>query len=553
MALFGIISISVNSATPPVEELPEPGTPYRWSGVKVQYSYFYSDPSTSRAEWGWNGQSWWDVIIERLRPSVFVYDIIGDWYEYGNGTKNVNKYETLKSWSKKLAEYAQRDNVIFILIIGNARDTNIGIEGIIADSVDILDYISPYPVAWFGLDVEWTNPTPTEDVALSLSSLNDTVYSKGSRFCMLYTISSNWSVPFKNIYPVLKGTNAPAEQGVTRTPESPYGLWEITLLDDFSKGFGMKVGLYRPNMADDWNDTIVVKAFDWADQTNNIGILSPNIDVGLLNKQEFTNAWVREASNRGYLLVDDISSPPEEQPELLRTLNIYSSPINDVSFTINGTIYVTPLSVAMNEGTYVITMPESTTENGTTYNFKNWDDNSTNPTRTINLSSNMSLTAYYEKATGPPDTHVLSISSSPVAEIPFTLNGTEYTTSWSNTLAEATYIISMPSNVEVGNITYNFVEWEDKTVNPTRTINLTADMAITAYFEAASSPVQSPPPDDSLNSTNPSSESQNADITPSSGVVAKRVPEFESLLIVTSFGAVAYLVIQRKFNKGNKT
>jgi hypothetical protein len=115
-------------------------------------------------------------------------------------------------------------------------------------------------------------------------------------------VSSEWAKPFRDSYPVLSGTNAPAASGVTRTPDSPYGLWEITLIDDYAKGFGMKDELYRPGMENDWNQTVVESAFNWADQTNSLGILAPNLDVSLLNKDEFTSTWVREARSRGYLL-----------------------------------------------------------------------------------------------------------------------------------------------------------------------------------------------------------------------------------------------------------
>lgn len=56
----------------------------------------------------------------------------------------------------------------------------------------------------------------------------------------------------------------------------------------------------------------------------------------------------------------------------------------------------TPYSAILNEGTYKITMPSSVVANGQTYNFVKWEDNSTNPIRTINLTSDLSLMATYE-------------------------------------------------------------------------------------------------------------------------------------------------------------
>jgi len=62
--------------------------------------------------------------------------------------------------------------------------------------------------------------------------------------------------------------------------------------------------------------------------------------------------------------------------------------------------YVTPWSEPLEEGAYVIEMPASVQVGIETYNFKQWEDGSTNPKRTINLFAEMSLFATYEL--GPP-------------------------------------------------------------------------------------------------------------------------------------------------------
>lgn len=59
---------------------------------------------------------------------------------------------------------------------------------------------------------------------------------------------------------------------------------------------------------------------------------------------------------------------------------------------INGT---TNQSFELPAGTYEITMPAQATVNGTTYNFLQWENNSTNPVRTVVLSANATVTATY--------------------------------------------------------------------------------------------------------------------------------------------------------------
>lgn len=89
-------------------------------------------------------------------------------------------------------------------------------------------------------------------------------------------------------------------------------------------------------------------------------------------------------------------------PPLTYTLNIGSSPVAGVSFTFDGESHVTPFSTTLSEGSHTVVMPLTITIAGTTYNFANWEDGSTNLTRTINLITDMTVTAYYEAVPLPP-------------------------------------------------------------------------------------------------------------------------------------------------------
>jgi PKD repeat protein len=78
---------------------------------------------------------------------------------------------------------------------------------------------------------------------------------------------------------------------------------------------------------------------------------------------------------------------------------------------------------------------------------------------------------------------VLTVESAPIDGINFTIDATTYTTNRSVGLLEGSYTVTMPSTWMVGTDKYNFVEWEDNTTNPVRTVSLTANMTITATYE----------------------------------------------------------------------
>ena len=96
-----------------------------------------------------------------------------------------------------------------------------------------------------------------------------------------------------------------------------------------------------------------------------------------------------------------VNYPPPPPPPT-HTSNVGSSPVSGVYFTLDGTSHVTPFSAILDEGSHTVVMPSMTTIGGTTYNFFNWEDGSTDPTRTIDLTADMTITANYEAAPPPP-------------------------------------------------------------------------------------------------------------------------------------------------------
>jgi len=91
-------------------------------------------------------------------------------------------------------------------------------------------------------------------------------------------------------------------------------------------------------------------------------------------------------------------------------------------------------------------------------------------------------------------THTLSVSSSPITGISFTVDGVSHLTPWSGSLTEGSHTIVMPSSVTDAGETYKFKNWEDSSTTRTRTISLVEDKSITAYYEKVTTPPPGPSP-----------------------------------------------------------
>ena len=179
---------------------------------------------------------------------------------------------------------------------------------------------------------------------------------------------------------------------------------------------------------------------------------------------------------------DVIQVSPKAPPT--HELNVSSSPISDVTFSLDGTDLATPFSSFLEEGRYTIVMPSTVDVAGTIYVFANWSDGSTESTRTVNLLSDKSITAYFEEEIPPPQTHVLSVVSSPLSGVSFTLDGASHTTPFAISLEEGSYTVIMPLNVTVAGKVYSFVEWDNAITSPLRSIELIEYTVITAYYVA---------------------------------------------------------------------
>jgi hypothetical protein len=162
-------------------------------------------------------------------------------------------------------------------------------------------------------------------------------------------------------------------------------------------------------------------------------------------------------------------------------LAVNSSPISGVSFTINGTSQTTPYSEWLLEVSYTLVMPGINTVGGARYYWSQWSDGNTSQSRTVILNTNITLTAQY---TGPY--YQLTVTSSPITGVTFTINGNPKTTPYTEWLLEGSYTLIMPQTQNG----YVWSHWlEDGDTNRTKTITLQGTTWTAVYVLAPPPPV----------------------------------------------------------------
>lgn len=95
---------------------------------------------------------------------------------------------------------------------------------------------------------------------------------------------------------------------------------------------------------------------------------------------------------------------------------------------------------------------------------------------------------FFVRLLAPPGAHFLSVNTTPITNVPFTIGGENMKTPWTGSLSEGTYAVIMPYEVQAADGIYRFVQWEDGSTELTRTIGLLADMTITATYEYVAPP-----------------------------------------------------------------
>ncbi|MCW3985980.1 MAG: hypothetical protein NWE91_06195 [Candidatus Bathyarchaeota archaeon] len=156
------------------------------------------------------------------------------------------------------------------------------------------------------------------------------------------------------------------------------------------------------------------------------------------------------------------------------TFAVNSSPTG-VMFTVDSVSNMTPWLGAYEEGTSVsLEMPETHAVGNSKYYWNQWSDGNTSRSRTIIVDANITLTAQY---TGPY--YELTITSSPITGVSFTINGDPQTTVYSDWLLGESHTIVMPETHEG----YVWSHWlEDGDTNRVKTLALAGTTAYTAVY-----------------------------------------------------------------------
>jgi len=143
----------------------------------------------------------------------------------------------------------------------------------------------------------------------------------------------------------------------------------------------------------------------------------------------------------------------------------------------------TPYSEELQEGTYNITVPQQVEVVGEIWNFKQWEDGSTDPIRTINLQSDTTISATYEESVTAGLLQVRAYTDETEINIPVEVIEVGIkVTPFNVSLEFGTYTIVAPSSTIVGDEIHTFSSWEDGSTNPERTLDFTSDLTVEARY-----------------------------------------------------------------------
>ncbi len=151
-----------------------------------------------------------------------------------------------------------------------------------------------------------------------------------------------------------------------------------------------------------------------------------------------------------------------------------TSPITGITFTVNGTPQTTSYTEWLLTGSYTLEMPETHVVGEAKYYWDQWSDGGTSRTRTVIMTTNITLTGYY---TGPY--YELTVDSSPITGVTFTIDGAPQTTPCTEWLPEGSYTLEMPETYDG----YVWSHWlEDGDTNRTKIITLSGYATWTGIF-----------------------------------------------------------------------
>ena len=97
----------------------------------------------------------------------------------------------------------------------------------------------------------------------------------------------------------------------------------------------------------------------------------------------------------------------------------------------------------------------------------------------------VSAAAYFMMQPSEPEIsiHTLSVESSPVSGLAFTLDGQNFETPHSEELEEDSYTIAVAAETTIGGKNYAFTGWEDGVTSSERSVDLSSNLALRANYE----------------------------------------------------------------------
>jgi len=258
------------------------------------------------------------------------------------------------------------------------------------------------------------------------------------------------------------GTSPDIVRSVIQTSDSGY----LVAGDTMSIGAGDKdFWLVKVDSSGnhEWNKTYGGSSNDPAHSMVETNIVATGDGYALAG---FTTSF--GAGSKDFWLIK-VAGPPEP------TFTIHSIPTG-ITFMVDSLSYSTSWTGTYEEGTSVsFEMPEVHIEGDAKYYWDQWSDGNTSRLRTITITTNITLTAYF---VGPY--YEISINSSPITGIPFTINGIPQSTPYAAWLIESYYTVEMPKEHDG----YVWSHWfEDGDTDRTKTVALPRSTWTAVYVE----------------------------------------------------------------------
>ncbi len=196
-----------------------------------------------------------------------------------------------------------------------------------------------------------------------------------------------------------------------------------------------------------------------------------------------------------YLIdVSNQDNYPLMSPEGTNQSNIYFNLLVDslptgVSFTLNGTSYVTPLSDSFTNATTInLEMPESYIHSDKNYTWSKWSDENPNRTRTLEITEDTNLTAIYKLQNDPIVVSVVSPQNTTYAtnEVPLQFTATQNFTiaSYSLDNQENVTIFDNATLTEIVNGVHTivvFVEDEQGNITASETVHFNVEVEYVGF------------------------------------------------------------------------